>query len=134
MLSLQVASWSYSDLVTNLTFMMDRDCVDLTPDNPTAGTTYQEYLLTHADCVRNTRFYPCCGDTPYSQLVVRLFMKRSSLSYILMIEVTSVLPPRSDYHLTLSCPQTALSHRTLRAGARHHPHLPLLRRPLDGLH
>ena len=141
---IEIASWSYSDLVTNLTFMMDRDCVDLTPDNPTAGTTYQEYLLTHADCQRNTRFYPCCGDTPYSQLIVRLFMKRSSLSYILMIEVCSqwAVPLLSPILFLTLMKQSALAPSRLSnplssrilTGARHHAHLPLLRRALDGLH
>ena len=47
---IEIASWSYSDLVTNLTFMDDRVCVDLTTENPTAGTTYSEYVLSGFDC------------------------------------------------------------------------------------
>ena len=47
---IEIASWSYSDLVTNLTFMEDRACVDLTTENPTAGTTYAEYQLNGYTC------------------------------------------------------------------------------------
>ena len=47
---IEIASWSYSDLVTNLTFMEDRACVDLTTENPTAGTTYAEYQLDGYTC------------------------------------------------------------------------------------
>ena len=47
---IEIASWSYSDFVTNLTFMEDRACVDLTTANPTAGTTYAEYQLSGYEC------------------------------------------------------------------------------------
>jgi hypothetical protein len=47
---IEIASWSYSDLVTNLTYMEDRACVDLTTENPTAGTTYAEYQLSGYKC------------------------------------------------------------------------------------
>jgi hypothetical protein len=88
---IEIASWSYGDLVTNLTFMTDRDCVDLTVENPTAGTTYQEYLLHGYTCVRNTRTYPCCGEEPFSQLVVKLSMSRASAFYVLVIELPGIL-------------------------------------------
>ena len=65
---IEIASWSYSDLVTNLTFMDDRECVDLEANNPTAGTTYAEYMLASYECEKNTITYPCCGDTPYTAL------------------------------------------------------------------
>ena len=88
---IEIASWSYSDLVTNLTFMMDRPCVDLTTENPTAGTTYAEYLLSGFECTTNTVTYPCCLDTPYTALVMRLDLKRSSFFYELVIILPGIL-------------------------------------------
>ena len=88
---IEIASWSYSDLVTNLTFMDDRPCVDMAYSNPTAGSTYQEFKLTNFSCHRNTLTYPCCGDATFSQLIIRVYMKRSSTFYSLTIEIPGII-------------------------------------------
>ena len=132
---IEIASWSYSDLVTNLTFMMDRPCVDLTTKNPTAGTTYAEYALKGFECYTNTVTYPCCADTPYTALIMRLDLKRSSFFYELVIIVPGILftllccapRPRVEPHSTpasaLVCTSMILQTPCL-CTVRHSPRAP----------
>jgi len=86
---MEFGSWSYSDLVTNLTFL--NGGFDISPQSPSSGTSYQQYALDGAEAWRTSRFYPCCGTDAFSQLHIRVWMVRQSTAYVLLIEVPGVI-------------------------------------------
>ena len=84
---MEVASWSLANDVTNLTFFDepgpesvargDRGCAQTSVQSAATGMSYQEYELSPSiGCLRYTRTYPCCPDSPWTQLWVVVKLAR----------------------------------------------------------
>ena len=86
---MEFGSWSYSDLVTNLTML--NGGVEIAASNPTSGTTYQQYKLQRAEAWRTSRFYPCCAESPFSQIHIRIWLKRQARAYLLLLELPGIV-------------------------------------------
>ena len=90
---MEVASWSLADDVTNLTFfddptdpdvlaLGDRGCAQVSVQSAATAMSYQEYeLIDKVECVKYTRSYPCCPDSPWTQLWIIVGVKRRSQFY-----------------------------------------------------
>ena len=86
---IEFGHWSYSDVVNNLTAL--NGGYEISAQSPSSGTSYQQYALDSAEAWRTTRIYPCCPDNPYSQLNIRVYMKRTSSAYITSVEAPGVI-------------------------------------------
>lgn len=115
---MEVAMWSTSDLITNLTFfddpnsteptrafvgdvvdpdstrqlsLGDRGCAVISPQSAATAPSYQEFQLApRVDCLKYTRLYPCCANEPWTQLWIVFHIQRSSNYYVLLIEAPSI--------------------------------------------
>ena len=86
---IEFGHWSYSDVVNNLTAL--NGGYEISPQSPASGTSYQQYKLESAEAWRTSRLYPCCPNTPYSQLNIRVWMTRTASAYILTIEMPGII-------------------------------------------
>jgi len=87
---MEFGSWSYSDRIVNTTLYYGNG-VDISNLNPSSGTTYQQFQLDSAEAYRKTQTYKCCGDDEFSEVVIRVWMHRTSRSYMMLLEVPGVL-------------------------------------------
>lgn len=102
----EIASWSLSDLVTNLTFYEepergtrhgadrdkgDRGCAEISAQSASTASTYQEYSIDFVECEKHTRVYPCCADEPWTQLWVHIHLRRAHFYYRMLLEIPGIL-------------------------------------------
>ena len=102
----EVASWSLSDLVTNLTFYDDpssntasgadyakgdRGCAEISVQSATTSSAYQEYSISSVECESYTRVYPCCADEPWTQLWINVRLSRHSFYYVMLLQVPGAM-------------------------------------------
>ena len=100
---MEIASWSLPDTVTNLTFFSDptdeealaqgdRGCAEISAQSASAASSYQEFQIDRVECLKYTRFYPCCATTPWTQLWINIYVKRAGFYYYTrLIEVPSIM-------------------------------------------
>jgi len=99
---MEIASWSLPDTVTNLTFFSDptdeealaqgdRGCAEISPQSAATASSYQEFQIDRVDCLKYTRYYPCCATIPWTQLWINIYVKRAGSYYTRLIEVPSTM-------------------------------------------
>ena len=99
---MEIASWSLPDTVTNLTFFSDptdeealaqgdRGCAEISPQSAAAASSYQEFQIDRVECLKYTRYYPCCATVPWTQLWINIYVKRAGSYYTRLIEVPSTM-------------------------------------------
>ena len=108
---MEVAIWSTSDLITNLTFfdepedtsLGDRGCAEISPQSAATAPSYQEFQLApKVDCLKYTRTYPCCADDPWTQLWIVFHIQRSTNYYFLLVEMPTIFITVLALTLTLT--------------------------------
>ena len=100
----EIASWSLSDLVTNLTFYEepergtrhgfdrdkgDRGCGDLRTER-VDRIDVPGVLDRLVECEKHRRVYPCCADEPWTQLWVHI-PRRAHFYYRMLLEIPGIL-------------------------------------------
>ena len=100
---MEIASWSLPDTVANLTFFSDptdeealaqgdRGCAEISPQTAAATSSYQEFQIDRVECLKHTRHYPCCPNTPWTHLWINIHVKRAGYTcYVRLIEVPSTM-------------------------------------------
>ena len=99
---IEIASWSLSDLVTNLTFFDDstdpaklakgdRGCAEISAQSEATAVSYQEYVISKVECQKHTREYPCCPGESWTQLWIRLYMKRADGAYFFTLVFPGII-------------------------------------------
>ena len=99
---IEIASWSLSDVVTNLTFFDDytdpekiargdRGCAEISAQSEATAVSYQEYSIAKVECQKHTREYPCCPGESWTQLWIRLYMKRATGAYFYTLVLPGIL-------------------------------------------
>lgn len=67
-------------------------CADFGAQSVASGVSYQEYSIVHIVCAKNTRYYTCCPDKPFTALWIELHMQRQSRTYyVLTIEMPGII-------------------------------------------